>query len=68
MELRDYVSLLDRENVSAHLHYSTYYSPELAELVFLRERAIIERFGYRFEQLYFEQDSKPPVHNLQSAQ
>jgi|SRR5690349_5608713 len=64
-ELRDYVLLLDRKNISAHLHYSTYYSPELAELVFVREGPIVERFDYRFEQLFSEQDPKPTAQNSQ---
>jgi hypothetical protein len=49
-ELRDYVLRSDKKNISEHLHYSTYYTPELAELVSIRERALIERFGYVFEQ------------------
>jgi len=49
-ELRDYVLRLDKKNIAEHLHYSTYYTPELAELVSLRDRPLIERFGYVFEQ------------------
>jgi len=49
-ELRDYVLRSDKKNISEHLHYSTYYTPELAELVSIRDRALIERFGYVFEQ------------------
>jgi hypothetical protein len=49
-ELRDYVLHLDKKNISEHRHYSTYYTPELAELVLIRDRALIERFGYVFEQ------------------
>ncbi len=49
-ELRDYVLRLDKKNISEHLHYSTYYTPELAELVLIRDRPLIERFGYVFEQ------------------
>ena len=49
-ELRDYVLRSDKKNPSEHLHYSTYYTPELAELVSIRDRALIERFGYVFEQ------------------
>jgi hypothetical protein len=49
-ELRDYVLRLDKKNISEHLHYSTYYTPELAKLVSMRDRALIERFGYVFEQ------------------
>lgn len=49
-ELRDYVLRSDKKNSSEHLHYSTYYTPDLAELVSLRERPLIKRFGYVFEQ------------------
>ena len=49
-ELRDYVLHSDKQNTADHLHYSTYYTPELAELVSLRDRPLIERFGYVFEQ------------------
>ena len=49
-ELRDYVQGSDKVNAAKHLHYSTYYTPELAELVLLRDRQLIKRFGYVFEQ------------------
>jgi hypothetical protein len=49
-ELRDYVLSSDKKNISEHRHYSTYYTPELAELVSIRDRSLIERFGYVFEQ------------------
>jgi hypothetical protein len=48
--LRSYVLGLDKKNISEHLHYSTYYTPELAELVSIRDRPLIERFKYVFEQ------------------
>ncbi len=48
--LRDYVLRVDKKNSAEHLHYSTYYTPELAELVLIRDRLLIERFGYVFEQ------------------
>jgi hypothetical protein len=48
--LRSYVLGLDKKNASEHLHYCTYYTPELAELVSIRDRPLIERFGYVFEQ------------------
>jgi hypothetical protein len=48
--LRSYVLGLDKKNISEHRHYSTYYTPELAELVLIRDRPLIERFGYVFEQ------------------
>jgi hypothetical protein len=47
--LREYVLSLDKKNTSDHLHYSTYYTRELAELVSSRDRPIIQRFGYTFE-------------------
>jgi hypothetical protein len=47
--VRDYVLRQENKNTSEHRHYSTYYTPELAELVALRDRPLIERFGYRFE-------------------
>jgi hypothetical protein len=49
-ELRDYVLRSDKKNTSEHLHYSAYYTPELAQLVLTRDRQLIERFGYVFEQ------------------
>jgi len=49
-ELRNYVIASDKKNRSAHNHYSTYYTPELAELVSVRERPIIAKFGYVFEE------------------
>lgn len=48
-DLRSYVLGLDKRNISEHRHYSTYYSAELAELVALRDRPVIEKFGYTFE-------------------
>jgi len=48
-ELRSYILALDNKNTSEHRHYSTYYTPELAELVALRDRQLIERFGFVFE-------------------
>jgi len=49
-ELRDYVLREEKKNVAEHLHYSTYYTPDLAELVSIRDRPLIDRFGYVFEQ------------------
>ncbi len=51
-ELRDYVLRSDKVNAAEHLHYSTYYTPELSELVSVRDRQLIERFGYVFEQAF----------------
>jgi hypothetical protein len=48
-DLRSYVVGLDKKNISEHRHYSTYYTPELAELVFIRDRQLVERFGFTFE-------------------
>jgi hypothetical protein len=47
--LRSYVLGLDKKNISEHRHYSTYYTPELAELVLIRDRQLVERFGFTFE-------------------
>jgi len=49
-ELCDYVRFQDKKNSSSHGHYSAYYSPELAELVAVRDLPLIQRFGYVFEQ------------------
>jgi hypothetical protein len=49
-ELRDHVLALTKKNASEHFHYSTYYSPELEELVSIRDRPLIEKFGYVFEE------------------
>jgi hypothetical protein len=48
-ELRDYVLRLDRKNTSEHSHESTYYTTDLAELVRIRDRDLVERFGFAFE-------------------
>ena len=50
-QLCDYVLRSDKKNISDHLHYSAYYTPELAELVSVCDHQLIERFGYAFEQL-----------------
>ena len=47
--LRHYVLGLEKKNASEHFHYSTYYTPELVDLVSIRDRPLIERFGYTFE-------------------
>jgi hypothetical protein len=59
-ELRDYVLRSDKKNIAEHLHYSTYYTPELAELVLIRDRPLIERFGYVFEQASLENRATKP--------
>jgi hypothetical protein len=48
-ELRDYVLSSDKKNTSQHLHYSFYYPGELAGLVATRDRSLIDRFGYGFQ-------------------
>jgi hypothetical protein len=48
-ELCRYVSALDNKNTSEHRHYSSYYTPELAALVAERDRTVVERFGFVFD-------------------
>jgi hypothetical protein len=48
-ELCDYVLSLDKKNTSEHAPESTYYTSDLAELVRIRERQLVERFGFTFE-------------------
>jgi len=48
-KLRAYVLHEEKKNTSDHLHYSTYYTPELAQLVAVRDHALVEKFGYRSE-------------------
>jgi len=59
--LRNYVLRLERKNTSAHLHYSIYYTSELAELVSVRERLLIDRFGYQFESPCSKPARKPSL-------
>lgn len=47
--LRRYVLELDAKNTSEHRHYSAYYTPELADLVALRDRRVIDRFHFGFD-------------------
>lgn len=65
-ELRDYVLGSDKVNAAEHFHYSTYYTPELVELVSIRDRALIERFCYVFEQAASVENvgPKPSVEEL----
>ena len=58
-ELREYVLRLDKKNISEHHHYSTYYTPDLAELVLIRDRPLIERFGYVFKQSSLVENEVP---------
>jgi hypothetical protein len=55
-ELREYVLGLDKKNTSEHANESTYYTPELAELVRIRDHELIERFGFTFEGLVLGDD------------
>jgi hypothetical protein len=47
-ELRDYVLCLDKKNTSEHSQESSYYPSDLAELVQIRDRELVERFGFSF--------------------
>lgn len=48
-ELRDYVLSLDKKNTAEYTDASNYYTAELAELVRIRDRVLVERFGFNFE-------------------
>lgn len=48
-EIRTYILESEKKNTAEHRHYSSYYTPELTELVSIRDRSVIERFGYVFE-------------------
>lgn len=48
-EMRDYILGSDKKNSSEHSHYSTYYTPGLADVVLVRDHSLIARFNYRFE-------------------
>ena len=50
-EIRAHILTSEKRNTADHVHYSRYYTSELVDLVAVRERAIIERFGYIFEQI-----------------
>jgi len=50
-EIREYVLSSPRKNNSEHHHYSTYYTPELAELVLASDHQLIHKFGYVFEDM-----------------
>ena len=47
--LRDYVLRLDKQNTSEHNHESIYYPADLEQLVRIRDRELVERFGFTFE-------------------
>jgi hypothetical protein len=55
-DLRSHVLGLDKKHASEHRHYSTYYTPELAELVGIRDRQLVERFGFTFEGQHAENE------------
>lgn len=48
-ELRTYILESEKKNTAEHAHYSSYYTPELAELVSIRDHSVIERFGYVYD-------------------
>jgi hypothetical protein len=48
-EIRAHILKSEKTNAADHSHYSNYYTPDLAALVSIRDRAVIERFGYVFE-------------------
>ncbi len=47
-ELHDYVLGLEKKNTSEHLREVGYYTSDLAELVRIRDRKLIDRFSYNF--------------------
>ena len=67
-ELREYVLGADKKNTAEHRHYAQYYSPDLAALVSVRDRSLIERFGYAFEQPSSLANGSPGTFNGTSAQ
>jgi hypothetical protein len=48
-ELREYILFSDKKNTAEYRDVSSYYTPELAELVAIRDQYIIKKFGYSFE-------------------
>jgi hypothetical protein len=58
-ELRTHILESEKKNRAEHRHYSSYYTPELAELVSIRDRSVIERFGYVFEPVVFGENGGP---------
>jgi len=45
----DEIASFRRMNNSRHDHYSTYYTDSLAERVYMKDRAVIDEFGYELE-------------------
>ena len=48
-DVRAHILESEKKNTAAHSYYSSYYTPELTDLVSIRDRAVIERFSYTFE-------------------
>ncbi len=48
-ECLDEIADFRRMNNSQHEHYSTYYTPDLADLVYENNRIVIDEFGYELE-------------------
>ncbi len=67
-ELRDYVLRSNKKNIAEHLHYSTYYTPELAELVSNRDRQVVKRFGFTFEDRFQKIDAAQHLDNTDPTQ
>ena len=59
-ELHDYVLGLEKKNTSEHPRATAYYTSDLAELVRIRDRKLIDRFAFNFRGL-------APNTNLNSA-
>jgi hypothetical protein len=55
--IRQHVLDLDKKNSSVHRHYSAYYTPQLVDLVSLRDFRLIERFGFTFEEAFKKSDA-----------
>jgi hypothetical protein len=66
-ELRDYVLSLGKKNTSEHADVSTYYTAELAELVRIRDRQLVERFGFTFDRQASEKSAEQPPHQTDPA-
>jgi hypothetical protein len=63
-ELREYVFNLNKQNTSEHADVSAYYSADVAELVRIRDRELVERFGFEFDAQMSEEKAK---HGLNEA-
>ncbi len=50
-ELCEYVLGLEKKNTSEHISEATYYTGDLAELVRIRDRELVETFGFTFKAL-----------------